>query len=233
VTDVLERLRGRLIVSVQAEDGSLLGAAETIALLARVAVRNGAGGVRIEGATRIAAVRAALPDVPIVGIVKRRHVGFAPYITSVPGEVAEVAAAGADLVAFDATARARAQDATVEGLIAAARGLGLTSLADCATRAEAEAAARAGADAVATTLAGYTDDTRGRSLPALDVVAALAVGGRFVVCEGGIATPEDARRAFAAGAAAIVVGTAITNVDALVRRFAEAAPARPGVGGQP
>ena len=81
MTDVLGRLRGRLIVSVQAEDGSLLGDPETIALLARVAVRNGAAGVRIEGAPRIAAVRSALPDVPIVGIVKRRHAGFAPYPT--------------------------------------------------------------------------------------------------------------------------------------------------------
>jgi putative N-acetylmannosamine-6-phosphate epimerase len=33
------------------------------------------------------------------------------------------------------------------------------------------------------------------------------------------------RAAFAAGAAAVVVGTAITNVDALTRRFAAAAPA--------
>jgi N-acylglucosamine-6-phosphate 2-epimerase len=230
VTDVLGRLRGRLIVSVQAEDGSLLGDPETIALLARVAVRNGAAGVRIEGAPRIAAVRSALPDVPIVGIVKRRHAGFAPYITSVTAEVAEVAGAGADLVAFDATARPHAGGATVEELIAEARRLGLASLADCATAEEAEAACRAGADAVATTLAGYTDGTRGRSLPALDVVAAVAGRGTFVVCEGGIAAPADARGAFAAGADAIVVGTAITNVDALVRRFAEAAAA-PAAGG--
>jgi N-acylglucosamine-6-phosphate 2-epimerase len=223
---VLERLRGRLIVSVQAEDGSLLGEPETIALLARVAIRNGAGGLRVEGAARIAAVRAALPDAPIVGIVKRRHAGFAPYVTTIAAEVAEVAEAGADLVAFDATDRSRPGEGTVAGLIAAARTRGLVSVADCATAAEAFAAALAGADAVATTLAGYTDDTRGRSLPALDVVAAVAGGDRFVICEGGIATPEDARGAFAAGAAAIVVGTAITNVDALVRRFAEATPAR-------
>jgi putative N-acetylmannosamine-6-phosphate epimerase len=228
MTGVLGRLRGRLIVSVQAEDGSFLGDAATIALLARVAVANGAGGVRIEGAPRIAAVRAALPDVPIVGIVKRRHAGFAPYITSVIDEVAEAAAAGADLVAFDATARPHARGATVESLVAETRRLGVASLADCATADEAEVAWRAGADAVATTLAGYTDGTRGRPLPALDVVAALSDRGGFVVCEGGIATPADARRAFAAGADAIVVGTAITNVDALVRRFAEAAAAPAG-----
>ncbi|MDP9106323.1 MAG: hypothetical protein M3N49_10385 [Candidatus Eremiobacteraeota bacterium] len=34
------------------------------------------------------------------------------------------------------------------------------------------------------------------------------------------------RAAFDAGAAAVVVGTAITNVDVLVRRFAAAVPRR-------
>lgn len=221
--DLRDRLRGGLIVSVQAYDDSVLNTPEAIALLARCAVANGAVAVRIEGAARIAAVRAAV-DVPIIGIVKRKHAGFGPYITSVPGEIAEVAAAGASIVAFDATDRPHAHGASVEVLVAAAAGGGLLAMADCATAAELAAAASAGARIVATTLAGYTDDTVGRPLPAFDLVAGAAARHPFVVCEGGIATPEDARAAFAAGAAAIVVGTAITNVDALVRRFATVAP---------
>jgi len=223
VTAVLERLRGGLVVSVQADAHSVLDTPETIALLARCAVANGAVGVRIEGAARIAAVRAAV-DVPIVGIVKRAHSGFAPYITSTREEIAEVAAAGATVAAFDATARARAGGASVRDLVVAAGAHGLVAMADCATAAELAAAADAGAAIVATTLAGYTADTVGRTLPALDLVAAAARAHPFVVCEGGIGSPDDARAAFAAGAAAIVVGTAITNVDALVRRFAAAAP---------
>ena len=222
---VLERLRGGLIVSVQPEAGSPLANAQTVALLSKVAERNGAAGLRIEGVASLQAVRAA-SMLPIVGILKRAHSGFSPYITSSRAEVAEVAAAGAEIVAFDATLRPRVDGSSVGDLVRAAHDAGCLAMADCATIDEGRAAFAAGSDLVATTLAGYTDDTRGRSLPALDVVAALREEG-FVVCEGGIASPEDARGAFAAGASAIVVGTAITNVDALVRRFAQARDASP------
>jgi N-acylglucosamine-6-phosphate 2-epimerase len=223
VNAVLERLRGGLIVSVQAYADSVLDTPETIALLARCAALNGAAGVRIESAARIAAVATAVP-VPIVGIVKRMHRGFEPYITSTFAEIAEVAGAGAAIVAFDATARNRAGGASVGELVAAAHAHGLLAMADCATRADLDAAAAADADIVATTLAGYTAETAGRTLPAIDLVAACAGGHPFVVCEGGIGTPESVRTAFEAGANAVVVGTAITNIDALVRRFVAATP---------
>jgi N-acylglucosamine-6-phosphate 2-epimerase len=222
-SDVLGSLSGGLIVSVQAYADSVLNEPAAIALLSRCAAQNGAAGVRIEGSARIAAVRAAI-DLPIVGIIKREHDGFAPYITSTAEEIAEVADAGAGIVAFDATARERSGGLDVAGLVAAAHDRGLLAMADCATAADVREAVAAGADVVATTLCGFTPETRGRPLPALDLVAAVCADHPFVVCEGGIATPEAARAAFAAGASAIVVGTAITNVDALVRRFASATP---------
>lgn len=223
---IVERLRGRLIVSVQAEADSLLNTPETIALFARCAVANGAAGVRVEGEARIAAVRAALPDVPIVGILKRAHAGFEPYITSTVEEVALVARAGASIVAFDATARERSDGSSVAALVEHARAQGLAAMADCSDESDAVAAAAAGADMVGTTLAGYTAPTRGRPLPALDLLSSIARSGAFAVCEGGVATPGDLRAAFAGGADAVVVGTAITNLDVLVRRFADAAPRR-------
>jgi N-acylglucosamine-6-phosphate 2-epimerase len=97
--------------------------------------------------------------------------------------------------------------------------------ADCATGTEIRAAAAAGADIVATTLCGYTDDTRGHALPALDVLREAAATGAFAILEGGVTDPEHVRAAFAAGASAVVVGTALTNLDARIRAFA--APARP------
>jgi N-acylglucosamine-6-phosphate 2-epimerase len=226
MSPILERLRNGLIVSVQAEAGSLLNTPETIALLACCAIENGAAGVRIEGEARIAAVRAALPDVPIVGIVKRSHEGFEPYITSTRDEVATVARSGANVVAFDSTVRERADGSSVQDLIAAARAHGLVAMADCSDELDAAAAAAAGADIVGTTLAGYTAPTHGRSLPALELVASIARGPAFAICEGGVGTPEQLQAAFEAGASAVVVGTAITNIDLLVRRFAGAAPRR-------
>lgn len=220
---IRDRLAGGLIVSVQAQADSLLNTPETIALLARVAERNGACGVRIEGAARIAAVRRAVA-VPIVGIVKRTYAGFEPYITVTEREVHEAAAAGADIIAFDATLRLRPAGVSVAALVAMIRARGALPMADCADIADARAAAEHGAGAIASTLCGYTDATRGAQLPALDLIRAMRACGPLVICEGGVGSPDDVRRAFAAGADAVVVGTAITNVDVLVRRFAAAAP---------
>lgn len=223
---VLENLRGGLIVSVQANDDSQLNTPATIALLARVARANGAVGVRIEGEPRIRAVRAAL-DLPIIGIIKRRYRGFEPYITSTREEVEAVVAAGADIVAFDATDRERFGGAGVASLIETIHARKRLAMADCATFEDGVRAAGTGADVVATTLAGYTAQTHNRTLPALDLVAALAQRHPFVVCEGGVAYPSQVRAALRAGAAAIVVGTAITNIDALVSRFAACADRLP------
>ena len=220
----LERLRG-LIVSIQPAAESVLNTPETVALLARCAVANGAAGVRIEGGARIAAVRRAV-DVPIVGLVKRRYPGFGPYITPTEAEIAEIVGAGAEIVAFDATLRARPQGYDAAALVAAVRRRGALAMADCATAEEMAGAAAAGAQIVATTLCGYTEQTRGALLPAIGLLAAARAGGAFAILEGGVANPDDVRAAFAAGADAVVVGTAISDVDALVRGFAQAAPRR-------
>ena len=215
---ILERIRG-LIVSIQPEAASVLNTTETVALFARCAVAAGAAGVRIEGPARIAAVRSAV-EVPIVGLVKRLYPGFEPYITPTEDEVAAILTAGAEIVAFDATSRARPHGHDVAALVAAIHAGGALAMADCATGAEARAAAAAGADIVATTLCGYTDETRGHTLPALDVLREAAESGAFAILEGGVADPGQVRAAFEAGASAVVVGTALTNLDARVRAFA-------------
>jgi len=221
--EVLDALRGALIVSVQAETDSPLNTPETIALLSRVAVANGAAAVRVEGLARIAAVRRTVA-VPIVGIVKRAYAGFEPYITASEREVAEAVAAGAEIVAFDATGRPRPSGRDVAAMVASVHARGALAMADCAAADDVARAVAAGAEIVATTLCGYTDQTRGTPLPALELVRACAASGAFAICEGGVAAPDDVRAAFAAGANAVVVGTAITNVDVLVRRFAAASP---------
>ena len=223
MTPVLEALRGGLIVSVQAEADSPLDAPETIALLSRIAVANGAAGVRVEGSARLGAARRAV-SAPIVGIVKRAYQGFEPYITPSEREIAEVVAAEAEIVAFDATGRARPDGRDVGSVVASIHAHGRLAMADCATAEDARRAAAAGAELVATTLCGYTTATHGEPLPALELVRACAASGAFAVCEGGVGSPADVRAAFAAGADAVVVGTAISNVDALVRRFVAATP---------
>jgi N-acylglucosamine-6-phosphate 2-epimerase len=220
---MLDRLRGGLIVSIQPEHESPLNTPAIVAALARCAAANGAAGVRIEGLQRIAAVRAAV-TLPIVGIIKRADPGFEPYITTTIADVVAVLEAGAAIVAFDATGRARRGGATLEQMIEAIHARGGLAMADCARLADGRAASEAGADLIATTLSGYTPETEGETPPALDLVMRFAKLHALPICEGGIADPRDVERAFAAGAQAVVVGTALTNIDARIRRFAQAAP---------
>ena len=219
----LERLRGGLIVSVQAWSGSPIDDPLVLAAMADAAERNGAAGVRMQGVANLCAARARV-KLPMIGIIKTEYEGFAPYITPTLREVREIVACGAEIVAFDATARTRPEGATIEALIGAIRDAGCIAMADCADAGDGLAALAAGAEIVATTLCGYTDETKGAALPALGLVAELAELDAFVICEGGIARPEAVAAAFEAGADAVVVGSAITNIDWLVGEFAARAP---------
>lgn len=219
---LLQSLRGGLIVSVQAWDGSALDDPHVIAAMARAAQESGAVAVRIAGAEHLRAVRARV-EVPIIGLIKRRYAGFEPYITPTLEEVRAVAATGADLVAFDATDRPRPGATELDQLIDAIHAAELIALADCATAADALSARGLGADAIATTLCGYTAQTKEHPLPALDLVREFAELDAFTICEGGVRSPAEVREALDAGADAVVVGSAITNVDWLVREFAGSA----------
>ena len=223
---LVEQLTGGLIVSVQAWPRSAIDDPYVIAAMARAAQDNGAAGVRIQGVANIAAVRARV-DLPIVGLIKREYPGYEPYITPTLDEVREIVAAGADIVAFDSTGRSRPGGATVGSLVAAIAGAGRIAMADCATVDDGRLARDAGAEILATTLCGYTPGTQGSALPALVLLRELAAMGRFAVCEGGVSRPKQVREALDAGAGAVVVGTAITNIDWLVRDFAGSADTRP------
>jgi N-acylglucosamine-6-phosphate 2-epimerase len=219
---LLNSLRGGLIVSVQAWEGSALDDPYVIAAMARAAQESGAVALRIAGAEHLRAVRARV-ELPIIGLIKRRYPGFEPYITPTLEEVGAVAAAGADLVAFDATARARPGALGLDRLIETIHAAELIALADCATTADALRAQSLGVDAVATTLCGYTAQTKDHPLPAIDLVREFAQLNTFTICEGGVRSPAEVREALDAGADAVVVGSAITNVDWLVREFAGSA----------
>jgi N-acylglucosamine-6-phosphate 2-epimerase len=219
--DLLERLRGGLIVSVQASPGSALDDPLVLSAMAAAAKAAGAAGLRLQGAKTIEAVRKCV-DLPVIGIVKREYPGFEPYITPTLREVRELLTLGVEIVAFDCTGRARPGDTAVAQIIGEIQNGGALAMADCAQAADGVAAQAAGADIVATTLCGYTKETAGCALPALDLVRAFAELDAFAICEGGIHSPAQGAAALQAGAAAIVVGTAITNVEWLTREYAAA-----------
>ncbi len=218
----VERIRGRLVVSCQAAAGSPLHRPSIIAALAQCAERGGAGGVRVDGPQDIAAARGAV-GVPIIGIYK--VTGAAPiYITPAFEQAQEIARAGADIIAVQATRERDDHDTPLADLVVRIHEeCGLPVMADVSTLDEGLAAAAAGADLVATTMSGYTPHSRQVPGPDLELVRELASRLSIpVVAEGRIQTPEDAAAALRAGAWAVVVGRAITRPEAITERFARA-----------
>lgn len=191
-----------------------------MALFAKAAELGGACAIRADGPEDIRAIHAMTP-LPIIGINKIRSSRWPVYITPTLRSARSVLQAGASIIAADATFRPRPGGLSSADFIRLlSRELNVPIMADIATVEEGLAAAQAGASLVATTLAGYTDARPATPGPDLDLVAALAARCPVpVICEGRVASPADVKAAFAAGAYAVVVGTAITNPTAIVRMF--------------
>ncbi|MCU0524483.1 MAG: N-acetylmannosamine-6-phosphate 2-epimerase [Elainella sp. Prado103] len=220
---VLQSLYRGLVVSCQAPIDSPLHNAQVIAAMATAATQQGAIGVRIDTPTHIEAVRQQV-QVPIIGLWKQQIPGYEVYITPQMIHAQAVAEAGADVIAIDATLRDRPNGETVETLIRQIHhDLGKLVMADVDTLEAGIAAAAAGADLVGTTLYGYTLTTQNQSPPGFDLLTQLVDQLEIpVVCEGGINSPAMAKQALDLGAFTVVVGTAITGIDALVKAYCTA-----------
>jgi len=225
---VIGKLQQGLIVSCQAKPGSPLRSPLVMSAMAKAADLGGAAGVRANGADDIAAIR-ALTQLPIIGINKLEHPGCDVFITPDLEAARQVLAAGADIVAMDATLRSRPDHLSAADAIRLyKRELGVPVMADISTLEEGIAAAEAGADIVATTLSGYTPYSRQQEAPDFALIAELEASIQTpIIAEGRMATPEDARRALDLGAHAVVVGTAITAIDWVTRRYVAALHASP------
>jgi N-acylglucosamine-6-phosphate 2-epimerase len=229
LADWQQRFRARLIVSCQAPEGDPLRDSFIMAALARAAVLGGAGGIRANGPEDVQAIQAVV-DCPIVGLQKHVFDGT-QCITPTFADAQRLVRAGATLVAVEVT-RQRAQlaaDGRVEevGTLIERmhRDLPAVVMADVSTLAEGLEAAKLGCDVVASTLSGYTRDSRATTGPDLDLVRALIAALDVpVIAEGRFTTPEQVREAMAIGAFAVVVGHAITSPRSLTERFVAALP---------
>ena len=218
----LRQLHGGLVVSCQAAADNPLHGSELMAVMARAAADGGALGIRADGVTDIAAIRRVV-DLPIIGINKVRKSDGSVFITPTADSAREVIAAGAALVALDATARARPGGESARDVVAAIHAAGALALADVDSLDNGRSAISAGVDAVGTTLSGYTAGSPRQDEPDFTLLTELvAISPVPVFAEGRIWTRDQARQAMSLGAAFVVVGTAITNPMAITRRFVAA-----------
>lgn len=220
----MKELQSSLVISCQAPSNSPLHNPDIIANIALACVNQGAKGLRIDSPNHIKAVRKLLPDIPIIGLWKQMGLDSDVYITPRLEDAIAVAEAGADIIAIDATQRKRPNGETLEEIIShIQQNLQKLVMADIDTKENAIIARDLGVDFIGTTLYGYTQDTRQFTPPNFDLIEELVREINIpIICEGGIKTPEEAKKALDKGCFCVVVGTAITGIDLLAQNFVKA-----------
>lgn len=222
--EILDAIKGGLIVSCQALPEEPLHSSKIMARMAYAAKLGGASGIRANSCADIMEIKKAV-DLPVICIIKKVFEDSLVYITPTLKEVDALAACGAEIIATDATNRPRPKGTSLEQFfeLAKAKHPDILFMADCSTYDECMQAQKLGFDMAGTTLCGYTEYTKGTAVPNFDMMKAL---GRDLsiplIAEGNIWTPSDLVEALSSGAFAAVIGTAITRPREITRRFVTA-----------
>ena len=208
-----------LIVSCQASDGTPMDTPEFITAQALTVESAGAKAIRAQGIENVSSIVRAV-KVPVIGLVKSYTPDSDVYITPTVEDVLALVAAGADIVAVDATQRSRHKGMTLEAFYTEVRKhTTVPLLADIDSLENALYAQSLGFDAIATTLNGYTPSPS-TGLPNVDLVKSITAQINIpVIAEGGYTTPEQVHQAIENGAWAVCVGTAITNPYLMAKYF--------------
>lgn len=221
---MLQKIKGKLIVSCQALPEEPLHSPFIMGRMAYAAFLGGASGIRSNSVEDIKQIKTTV-DLPIIGIIKSVYEGSAVFITPTLKEVDELYREGVDIIAMDATDRVRPDGSTISELFPQIRETYKDQLfmADCSTYEEAAKAVELGFDCIGTTLSGYTEATKGKSLPDFELVEKLVKNFSVpIVAEGGVSTPEELKKMFDLGVYTAVVGSAITRPMEITQRFIKA-----------
>lgn len=223
IAPVFDQIKGGLVVSCQATDGTPMNTPDFIAAQAVTVEMAGAKAIRAQGIRNVERVAKSV-KVPVIGLVKSFTEDSDVYITPTVEDVLALEKAGAHIVAVDATQRSRLGGVSLHEFYAKVRErTNIPLLADIDSLDNALNAQALGFNAVATTLNGYTD-TPSSGLPNLDLVSTIFKSIAIpLIAEGGFANPIQVRDAIKNGAWAVCVGTAITNPYLITKFFIDEA----------
>lgn len=224
--ELLEKLRGQMIISCQALEGEPLYVEDKsiMYLMARAAKRAGTPAIRTNSVRDVIAIKEET-GLPVIGLIKIQYPGYDSYITPTMKEVDALVEAGADVVALDCTMRKRGDGTDINGYLAQIREKypEILLMADISNYEEGINAWKCGVDMVGTTMSGYTPYTEKKGGQDYELMRRLAQNLEIpVIGEGKIHSPEQAVKALETGAWAIVVGGAITRPLEIAQRFMKA-----------
>ena len=228
--EIINKLKNKVIVSVQAQDNEPLNKPEHLLALSQSVINGGAAGLRLCGIENIKYIKKNVSCL-IIGLTKLEPTPInwleKVYITATLKDIKELAKTKIEFIAVDGTNRLRADNSNLKDQIDLIKEEGKVVIADIATLEDGINAFKLGADMISTTLSGYTKETRYKinTGPDLDLLAELTAElPAPIILEGRIWDPEDIKRAFRIGAYAVVIGTAITRPQMITKRFVSAMP---------
>jgi N-acylglucosamine-6-phosphate 2-epimerase len=216
-----------IIVSCQAQPHEPMFKPEggIMVLMAKAAKEAGAIGIRANGIVDVTQISESI-DLPLIAIFKKHYPDSPVFVTPTMVEVdALMAIKNVQAVAIDCSLYSRPNGEKLEDFITAVRAKypQIVIMADVSTFEEGIFAARIGVDAVATTLFGYTEETKHLPKPNIDIVKELVKNLDIpVIAEGGIYKEEHIIELFESGAYACVVGGAITRPKEIAKRLVDA-----------
>ncbi len=226
--EMIDKLKNKLIVSVQAQGSEPLNNPEHLFAMSQSVINGGAGALRLCGVDNIRYIKKKV-SVPIIGLTKLEPTPInwldKVYITATLKELKELLKIGVEFIAIDGTNRKREDDSSLQEQINLIKEEGKIVIADVSTFEEGINASELGADIISTTLSGYTKETRYKvnNGPDFELLAELTEEILTpVIMEGRIWEPEELKKAFQIGAHAVVIGTAITRPHLITKRFAGA-----------
>lgn len=226
MSDVIDSLKGKLIVSCQALSYEPLHSSFIMGRMALAAKEGGAKGIRANTAEDIKEIQKNV-DLPIIGIVKRDYPDSEIYITPTMKEVKELMTVKPEIIALDATDRLRPGKKTLKEFFEEVKKEYPDQLfmADCSTVEECLYADELGFDFIGTTMVGYTPESKGLKIDEDDfkILRDVIKGVKHrVICEGNIDSPAKARRVLDLGSFAVVVGSSITRPQLITKKYTEA-----------
>ena len=196
-TEILEKIKGGLIVSCQALPTEPLYDSYIMSKMAWAAYLGGAVGIRANTVVDIKAIKEKV-DLPVIAIIKEEYPDSEVYITPTMKEVDALVEVGCEIIALDATKRVRPNGVTLEEFFKEVRAKYPNQLfmADTSCFEEGKKAEELGFDLIGTTMAGYTPYTKGTSLPDFTLMERYVKElNTPVIAEGGIWVPEDLKKA--------------------------------------
>ena len=228
MNEVLEKINGKLVVSCQANDEiNPFHSPEEMLKMAQAGKIGGCVGFRANMPENVKIIKEAFPDMPMIGIWKVVTEGCDVYITPTMKEVDVLREIGSDIIAVDGTDRYNCEGKKAYELIREIKEKYPDQLvmADIATINDARKCVEAGADIISTTLSGYTLESELNSpidSPDFALLEKLTKNLDIpIILEGKIWNCEDVKKAFELKAYSVVIGSAVTRPQLIVKRFNE------------